>query len=151
MSLDKWDDRFLSVAKIAAGWSKDPNAKVGAVLVNDRRAIVAVSYNGFPIKVEDSEDRLADKDTKNEMVIHAEQNAVISAGHEARGGTMYVVGKPICPRCAGTLIQAGVARVVCSMPKDGTDSRWDKLGKISVEMFDEAGVQITEVPDEISN
>ena len=33
MAWDKWDDRFLEVAKLAAEWSKDPNAKVGAVIV----------------------------------------------------------------------------------------------------------------------
>ena len=138
--LDKWDKRFLEVAAVAARWSKDPNAQVGAVLVNSRRAIAAVSYNGFPIRVEDKEDRLTNKSQKNEMVINAEQNAVIAAGINAQGGTIYVVGKPVCSRCAGVLIQTGIKRVVALRPNSGTGSHWDEVGQIAVEMFEEAGV-----------
>jgi len=145
--MDKWDNRFLEVATLAAGWSKDPNAKVGALVVNSKRAITAVGYNGFPIGVEDSVDRLSDQDMKNEMVVHAEQNAVLASGLSAKGGTIYVVGKPVCARCAGVIIQAGLSRVVARQPKKGTNSKWDKVGEIACEMFKEAGVQF----DSLSN
>lgn len=140
MPLDKWDSRFLEIAKIAASWSKDPSARVGAVIVDAQRQIAAVGYNGFPIKVEDSEDRLADGETKNLMVIHAEENVVLTAGLRAREGTIYVVGKPVCPRCAASIIQSRVKRVVAARPAEGTESKWDKWGKLSLEMFSEAGV-----------
>ncbi|WP_210337887.1 hypothetical protein [Bradyrhizobium sp. CCBAU 51765] len=100
MTLTKWDDRFLDVAKLAAQWSKDPNAQVGAVIVDAQGQIAAVGYNGFPKMVEDSAERYADRDTKLEMVVHAEENAILGAGGRARGGWIFVFGKPICARCA---------------------------------------------------
>jgi dCMP deaminase len=76
MALDKWDVRFLQVAKLAAEWSKDPNAQVGAVIVDPQGQIAGVGYNGFPKRVEDTAERLSNKKAKNEMIVHAEENAV---------------------------------------------------------------------------
>ena len=141
MALDKWDTRFLQVAKLAAAWSKDPNAQVGAVIVDSQGQIAGVGYNGFPKRVEDTAERLSNKKVKNEMIVHAEENTVIGAGIRARGGTIYVVGKPVCPRCAGTIIQAGLKCVVAERPAGDTDSHWDDVGKIAVGMIDEAKVE----------
>jgi dCMP deaminase len=142
MLLGKWDTRFLEVAKLAAQWSKDPNARVGAVIVDAQGQIAGVGYNGFPRLVEDSAERYGNVDTKLEMVVHAEENAVLGAGARARGGSIYVFGKPICARCAGTIIQSGVARVVAQEPKQGTDSKWDKSGQIARKMLEEAKVEL---------
>jgi len=143
MALDKWDDRFLSVARIAADWSKDPNAKVGAVIVDVRGQIAGVGYNGFPKLVEDSAERLQDQETKLEMVVHAEINAVLGAGTRARGSTIYVFGKPVCARCAGSLIQAGVTRVVGEEPaaEKAGESKWAKSGRIACQMMKEADIK----------
>jgi dCMP deaminase len=141
MALEKWDTRFLEVAKLAAQWSKDPNAKVGAAIVDVQGQIAGVGYNGFPKLVEDSAERYGDMDTKLEMVVHAEENAVLGAGMRARSGTIYVFGKPICARCAGSIIQSGVKRVVAQAPKEGTDSKWDKSGLIALRMLKEAKIE----------
>ena len=112
MALTKWDSRFLEVARLAAGWSKDPNAGVGAVVVDAQGQIAGVGYNGFPKRVEDSAERYNDQDVKLEMVVHAEENAIIGAGVRNRDATIYVAGKPICARCAGAIIQAGINYLV---------------------------------------
>jgi len=145
MALEKWDTRFLEVAKLAAQWSKDPNAQVGAVIVDAQGQIAGVGYNGFPKLVEDSAERYGDVETKLEMVVHAEENAVLGAGVRARGGSIYVFGKPICARCAGTIIQSGVTRVVAQEPKRGTKSKWDKSGKIAREMLGEAHIEFVAI------
>jgi dCMP deaminase len=74
------------------------------------------------------------------MVVHAEENAILGAGRRARDGTMYVFGKPICARCAGSIIQAGVKRVVAQAPKAGTDSKWNRSGLIALKMLEEAKI-----------
>ena len=127
----------MDIAKLAAGWSKDPNAKVGAVLVDIQGQVAGVGFNGFPKMVEDSVERLS-SEIKLELVVHAEVNAILGAGERARGGTLYVHGKPICARCAGSIIQAGVARVVAAPPRANTDSKWDKSGILARGMFEEA-------------
>ena len=93
-------------------------------------------------------DRLTDKAIKNEMVVHAEENAVLAAGARARDGTIYVIGKPVCSRCAGTIIQAGLARVVAQPPAEGTDSHWDKVGKLACEMLTETKVEFEPIPNQ---
>jgi dCMP deaminase len=76
------------------------------------------------------------------MVIHAEQNTLLGAGTRARGGTIYVYGKPVCPRCAVLLIQSGVKRVVAIQPEPekNPDSDTHNDGVISLRMFEEAGI-----------
>ena len=140
MALEKWDQQFFDVAELAAKWSKDPNAKVGAVIVDTQGQIAGVGYNGFPKLVEDSAERLENTEIKLEMVVHAEVNAILGAGTRARDGTIYVCGKPVCARCAGSIIQAGLKRVISAKPSIGTDSKWDRSGIIALDMFNEANI-----------
>lgn len=145
----RWDARYIGLAHHIAQWSKDPRAKVGAVLVNQPYArIVATGFNGFPANVEDSVERLQDKAQKLTMILHAEQNALLNAGHGARGCDAYVVGKPVCNVCATLLIQSGVRRVVAAAPRRSTGSYWDKVGLLAIDMLREAGVEFTAVTGE---
>lgn len=139
--MPKWDVRFCELARYIAEWSKDPNSKVGAVVFSKKGGNISIGYNGFPIGVEDSADRLTDKAVKLELVVHAEVNALIAAGGRTEGSTLYVWGKPICSRCAGPIIQAGVKRVVALAPGE-TDSHWDNSGKTARDMFLEAGITV---------
>jgi dCMP deaminase len=138
-----WDTRFCELAKFVSEWSKDPNAKVGAVLFARRGGDVAIGYNGFPMGVEDSLIRLKNNKKKLEFVVHAEQNAIIAGGSRSEGGTLYVWGKPICARCAGSIIQAGIKRVVAPSPESvKPKSKWYQTGKYAYEMFLEAGIKV---------
>ncbi len=129
--MNKWDSRFCELAKFVSEWSKDPNAKVGAVVFANRGGDVSIGYNGFPMGVEDSAERLENKEIKLELVVHAEQNALIAAGSRALGSTIYVWGKPVCARCAGSIIQAGIKRVVALSPESvEAGSRWYQTGKV---------------------
>lgn len=139
--MEKWDLRFCELAKFVSEWSKDPNAKVGAVIFSKRGGDISIGYNGFPMGVEDSAERLDDQEVKLELIVHAEQNALIAAGSRAQGSTVYVWGKPICARCAGAIIQAGVKRIVAVSPEIGDqESKWARSGKFAAQMFSEAGV-----------
>ncbi|MCH7864181.1 MAG: dCMP deaminase family protein [Proteobacteria bacterium] len=138
--LDKWDHRFLALADYISHWSKDPSTQVGCVLTKKRR-VVSMGFNGFPAGVEDTEERLADRDIKYEMVVHAEQNALMFAGDRAEGCVLYVHSLPPCARCAVLIIQAGIARVVCDQP-DFDHERWGEQAKIADTMFREAGLEV---------
>ena len=138
--LDKWDHRFLVLADHISGWSKDPSTQVGCVLAKKRR-VVSMGFNGFPAGVEDTEERLADRDIKYEMVVHAEQNALMFAGDRAEGCVLYVHPLPPCARCAVLIIQTGVVRVVCDQP-DFDHERWGEQARIADTMFREAGLEV---------
>ena len=139
----KWDERFWSLAHFVSQWSKDPRAKVGAVISSKRGGATALGYNGFPAGVEDSAERLENSKEKLEMVIHAEQNALLIAGRTAAGGEMFVRGKPICSRCAVLIIQAGISRVIAIDPESTSkESDWYQTGVRAVAMLKEAGVKV---------
>jgi len=146
---DKWDERYLALAKFVSEWSKDPRAKVGAVIRNKRGRPVALGYNGFPGGIADDA-RLYDKDTKHETIIHAEQNALLIAGAQAEDGTIYVIGKPMCVRCAVLVIEAGIKRVVAEKPSLDSGSQWDRQGFSALKLFAEKGLNVRfykELPD----
>lgn len=139
---ERWDRRFLALAKEVSTWSKDPSTKVGAVLVRDGK-VQGIGFNGFPRGVEDSPERYEYRDIKYPMVVHAEANAILQAGYDAAGCDLYVYppfGVPnMCPDCAGLAIQAGIVSCVSYLPDDVyRTSRWKMpLSKV---MWDEAGL-----------
>ncbi|MCW8908103.1 MAG: dCMP deaminase family protein [Sedimenticola sp.] len=137
----KWDTRFLGLAAHISAWSKDPSSQVGAVITDGNR-IVSVGYNGFAAGVEDRSERLADRNCKLNLTIHAEENAMIFAKRDLTGCTVYVTHPP-CPRCASKLIQEEVGRIVCIAPSEDFLSRWADDLKLSHEMYQEAGVEYT--------
>ena len=53
--MDKWQKRFFDLAQLVATWSKDPSSQVGAVIVDDKKRIVSVGFNGLPIGVADTD------------------------------------------------------------------------------------------------
>ncbi len=141
-----WDRRFLRLAELVAGWSKDPSTKVGAVIVNADRQVLGLGYNGFPRGVHDLEERYFDRPTKYAMIVHAEANAILNARQLVRGCTLYALKYP-CSSCAKLIIQAGIARVVSPRrdPADAMDQRWEADARVSETMLREAAVVCDEV------
>ena len=149
-----WDERYLQLAAHISQWSKD-HKRVGALLVRDNR-IVGAGFNGLPSGIQDDFDRLSHKPTKLAMVVHAEENALLTAGERARGATLYVHGLPVCARCAASIIQAKVSVVISRAPANPSanwkelvgrlnrppdDVDWDAMGELAIRMFIEARVE----------
>lgn len=112
-----WDDYFIMVAFLSAQRSKDPNTQVGACIVNLKRRIVGIGYNGFPCGCSDDElpwSRVGHSllNTKYPYVCHAEANAILNSPAATReGSTMYVDLFP-CNECAKLIIQTGIREVI---------------------------------------
>ena len=139
----KWDLRFLELAHHISQWSKDPSTKVGCVVVGSDREIRSTGFNGFPRGIEDSEERLADREQKYPLICHAEENAIMHAariGVSLKGSTAYVTWPP-CSRCARSLIQAGIKEVVYPTPQE-IPERWLEDFETSNGMLKEAGVLV---------
>ena len=140
--LDKWDERFVRIAHEVADWSKDPGTRVGAVLVIDKR-IVATGYNGFPSGIDDNEARYVDREVKLAYTVHAEVNALLNAarnGAKTEGTSLYTTFHP-CVSCAASVIQGGIARVICPSV-ESAPSRWHKSFNQARDLLGEAGVDV---------
>ena len=140
---EKWDKRFLALALHISDWSKDPSTKVGCVVVGVDREIRSTGFNGFPRGIDDSFERLNDRNQKYPMICHAEENAIMHAariGLSLKGAIAYVTWPP-CSRCARSLIQAGVKEVVYP-EKVEIPERWAEDFDIATGMMKEAGVHV---------
>lgn len=152
-SAEKWDRRFLELAKLVSTWSKDPSTKVGAVLVNDQRQVVGMGFNGFPRGIADTDARLNERELKYKLVVHAEMNAILQAGPKAAGATFYVYPAfsfpPICENCCKHAIQAGVRKIVGYTPdmNDPRVQRWLSSIEVAKMMWLEAGLTWREIPE----
>ena len=110
-----WDQYFMGVAKLSALRSKDPNTKVGACIVNEKKRIVGIGYNGLPYGCSDDEfpwERVGDfLETKYPYVVHAEPNAILNSTNKLDNATLYVTLFP-CNECAKLIIQSGIKEIV---------------------------------------
>ncbi|MCQ2966409.1 MAG: dCMP deaminase family protein [Alphaproteobacteria bacterium] len=138
--MNKWDKRFFELAKLVSSWSKDPSSQVGAVVVDDKRRIVSVGFNGFPMGVEDSSERLNVREVKYELIVHAEANAILTAPRSVVGCSIYVYPYLPCSRCAGAIIQSGIKRVV--VENRPIPDRWLENFNLAKTILNEAGVQV---------
>lgn len=144
--MTNWDSRFLALAASVATWSKDPSTQAGAVIVRVDRTIAGVGYNGFPRGCNDDPALYADRPTKLSRIVHAEMNAIISAGN-VKGCTLYIHPLLTCDRCAVCMIQAGIKRVVYRKATPEQESRWGESFAVTRALYSEAGI----VCEEISN
>jgi dCMP deaminase len=103
--MNKWDKRFLDMARLVASWSKDPKRQVGCVLVDELNCIISTGYNGPPRGLDNfsARDRL-------ELTIHAEENALLRANGPIFSAYTYPYLP--CSRCMAKLAQANVRRIV---------------------------------------
>jgi dCMP deaminase len=156
MTSDRWDAAYLRQCLDWAGMSKDPNTRVGAVIVGPDREVRASGFNGFPRGITDNAARLADRDLKNRLMVHAERNAICNAariGTSLNGCTLYLMatdytgatwGGPPCTACTIEVIQAGIVEVV-STPFKSVPSKWAADIAFARGLLEEAGVRFREV------
>ena len=137
---EKWNRRFIELAKLVATWSKDPSSQVGAVIVDEYRRIVSTGYNGFAVGVNDLPERLNNRDVKYKIILHAEENAIMFARRDLTGCSLYVTNLPPCAHCASLIVQSGIKNVyaVC----DEVPDRWKDSYKLTCQVFQEAGVSL---------
>lgn len=142
---DKWDLRFLELAKHVASWSKDPSTQTGAVIVRPDRTVASLGYNGFARGCDDSPELYADREKKYARIVHCEMNAILSAREPLHGYTLYTVSFLSCERCAVHVIQAGIRRAVAPALPEHLKERWAASVAATRALYAEAGIECVEV------
>ena len=140
---NKWNKRYLDLARDIAQWSKDPSTQCGAVVIGESGQVLSQGYNGFPRGMDDSDELYKNRETKYDRIVHAEMNAIYNAsrtGVSLEGATAYIHGLPCCHECAKAMIQVGIKEVVMG---EASNIRWnDSCGK-GMDYLNEANVKIT--------
>ena len=132
--MNKFDDKYMRMAKIWATNSYCKRRQVGALLVKDKM-IISDGYNGTPSGFENE---CEDRNVTKPYVLHAEANAiskVAKSGNSSEGATLYVTASP-CIECSKLIIQAGIKRVVYS-----EDYRLDD----GLQLLRRAGIEVEKV------
>ncbi len=139
--------------------SKDPNTRVGAVIVGPDSEIRSTVFNGFPRGIADTTERLSDRDVKLKLVVHAEMNAILNAarfGAPLKGCWLYLAatdstgnvwGGPPCSRCTVEVIQTGITAII-SYPKKSVPSRWHEDLIVAESLLKESGIEYLEIARE---
>ena len=147
--MDKWDKRFLEMAKLVSTWSKDPSTQVGAVIVRPDKSVASIGFNGFPQSMPDDDELYANREEKYCRIIHAEMNALnFSRDQSHKGYTVYCW--PFLPcitkGCFIHLVQSGITRFVSVKATDDIASRWgDDINQVR-KYAKECNVEIIEYP-----
>lgn len=148
-----WDKYFMNIAELGSSRSKDPNTKVGACIVKDKK-VLSIGYNGAPRKFPDE---LVPKsndiskpleEQKYAYVCHAEPNAILNYGGSIRdfnGAKMYCTLFP-CHECAKLIIQSGIDEIIY---KD-VYKRDDNTMRMSRLLLDLCGVKYRQFKEDIS-
>uniref|UniRef100_A0A0P4WGY5 Probable deoxycytidylate deaminase n=1 Tax=Scylla olivacea TaxID=85551 RepID=A0A0P4WGY5_SCYOL len=137
-----WEEYFMAMAHLSALRSKDPITQVGACIVNSKKKIVGIGYNGMPLGCNDdlmpwgnsSSNKL---ETKYMYVCHAGVNAIMNKNScDVSGCTLYVALFP-CNECAKVIIQAGIKTIIYA-----SDTNKDQASILaSKKMLDMAGIK----------
>lgn len=144
----KWSEYFMTIAKESSNLSKDPNTKVGCVIVKNKK-ILSIGYNGAPRGFDDSlvprENSTNLIESKNSFMVHAETNAILNYDGDIRyfeGSTVFVTSAP-CVDCAKMLAQIGVKEVVY------LKKYREELFEVSKYILNQCGIELISFDDYI--
>jgi len=142
-----WDHYFADMLHLIGRRSTCERHHVGAIITVDNQ-IVATGYNGAPSGMKHCSELGGCMRTRDGIesgthqehcrAVHAEENAMLRAGPQAKGGVLYTSLQP-CTICARKIINAKIVKVVFREgypDQEGTD------------MLNEAGVEVLYLPEE---
>jgi dCMP deaminase len=156
MKSERWDRHFIGLALYHSRLSKDPSTRVGSVIVGPDREMLSAGLNGFPRGIADTPERLNDRETKLQLMVHAEMNALLAAariGMRLKGCILYLAatdnsgmvwGGPPCTRCTVEIIQVGISEIV-SYPIKTAPSKWSGDLQVARALIAEAGIEYREI------
>ena len=142
----KWDYRHLELATWYGNrLSKDPSTKVGAVIVDPKKnKPISLGFNGFPRGTSDDAKLYLNREEKYKRVVHGEMNAIHDAMIPIEGFSLYTSSLSPCIRCATSIIQTGISKVVFySHP---VPERWAKEMEEAINLMREAKIEVYSLP-----
>lgn len=138
-----WQKKYLEKAEFIAQWSKDPSRKCGCVITTMNDIPVGEGFNGLSKRVKDTWERLNNRDLKLQMILHAEENALIFSSSllKTQPCRVYTWPFPPCSKCASILTQYETITEIVA--PNFFPPKWEKSCKLGKELFEEAGVKVT--------
>ncbi len=130
----------MKIAETVAEKSKDPSSKMGCVIVDPRKRVVSLGYNGMIQGADETKMTLSERPMKYYFAIHSEMNALIFAHQDLSGCTLYN-RVATCENCLKYCLQAGIKRFVYGELRVHSHSSDPKKSMTNIET-DEAIVRL---------
>ncbi len=152
------DSKYMGMAWMWAGFSKDPRTQCGAQIVDQYNTPLGSGYNGPPRLIEDDSFSWCrppkddpDAFSKYDVVVHAEINAIYhSCRRDLSSATMYVTAFP-CKYCMIDIVKEEIGKVVYFEHRSDSGSILQKpQAKISEEIARLGNVKIEKFTGNIS-
>lgn len=102
------DEYMIELVKLVAKRGTCNRKQVGAIVSVDGR-IISTGYNGAPRGFRHCECIIVNNHCVR--AVHAEQNALLFAGRDAEGATLYCTTLP-CEICFKLAIQVGIKKII---------------------------------------
>ena len=137
-----WDEYFMLQAMLASYKSKDPNTKVGCVIVDENNHQVTMGYNGTIAGIDETlipwgnNREVPLEHQKYGYVIHSEANAISHSKGSLADAKVYVTLFP-CNECAKLLASHRVKEIIylcdkySESPENKIAKKIFKMSKIS--------------------
>lgn len=143
---------YMRAAYEAATNSPDPSSQNGAVVVSEQK-IIATSWNRFPPRVKVTPERLANRDIRLGLTVHAEVAAMTTMAtlKESSKGTTLVCPWAACEVCADVIADAHVAHVIVHKDRmELTHAEWGPKIVLALETLRESGVKVAYVEGKLN-
>lgn len=131
------DQYFMKMALLTSEMSTCPRRKVGCIIVNKNKHIIATGYNGVPKgfphcidKPCGGENFKSGEGLSKCMATHAEQNALLQCPNTMDIDTIYVTASP-CETCSKLIANTSCKRIVFLEFYPGTPI--SMLGSLKIE------------------
>lgn len=130
-----WKEYFKLITKTVALKSKDPNTKVGCIIVDEEKRIISTGFNGFPAGMIET-DEMWERPLKYIFCVHGENNAIVYAKRDLRNTELYSTLEP-CAQCAKLICSAGIKKVYFfeERPEDGITRKLFHLNNVKWEII----------------
>jgi dCMP deaminase len=151
------DSKYMGLAWIHAGFSKDPSTQVGAQIVDTNNYPLGSGFNGPPRGMNDSDviwtrptKENPDALSKYDLMVHAEINAMEhSYGADLSNATLYVTALP-CSKCMLDIVKKRITRVVYFNFQSNKNSMLQKNGQKTFEIARLGDVSLEEFKGNIN-
>ncbi len=143
----EWDKYFMQIAETVASKSKDPSSKMGCVIVDQKKRVVSLGYNGMIQNADESKMTLHERPMKYYFAIHSEMNAILFAHQDLTGCTLYN-RVATCENCLKYCLQAGIKRFVYGELRVHSHSKDPQKSMTNVET-DEAVIRLLSAMPEV--
>ncbi len=140
---EKYIKYYKLAIHLAELFSKDPDKKVGCILLSDTFTILSTGINGFSRNINDDIKIRWERPLKYSYILHAEENAIANAAREGVKINKSIAITTLfpCNNCAKLLIQSGIKKII-SLKPDLEHIRWGESFNKAMNLFNELKIDM---------